>query len=195
MASFKSLRAWFARAVLRNRAARWNHEYSVGHWAGLQTAAETPRLDACVALLRRHAPGGRLLEIGCGEALLQRRLTPDDYQRLVGVDIAEVAISRAQAFASSRVQYLVADMQALQLAEKFDAVIFSESIYYAARPGEVLRSYGRFLDGDGVLIISIFRNKGSDRVWTQIHAEATRVDSVTTTNQEGTWDCEVLRLR
>src|ERR1051326_2433250 len=99
MTSFRSIRAWFRREILRDRAERWNHQYASGRWEGLKTSGENARLDACVALLRRHAPGGRLLEIGCGEALLQRRLAPSDYQRLVGIDISEVAISRAQAFA------------------------------------------------------------------------------------------------
>jgi len=195
MTPFQSVRAWFRREIIRDRAERWNHQYTIGRWEGLKAPAENARIDACVALLRRHAPGGRLLEIGCGEALLQRRLASTDYRRLVGVDISDVAINRAQVFADERVRYLVADMQTLELAEKFDAVIFGESIYYHPRPHELLRSYSRFLDVGGVLVISIFRNKGSARIWTRIRSVTVPIDRATATNEAGAWDCEVLRLR
>ena len=194
MTSLQSVRAWFRREILRNRAERWNHQYIIGRWEGLKAPVENARLDACVALLRRYAPGGRLLEIGCGEALLQRRLVPSDYRRLVGVDISAVAILRAQVVADNRGRYLVADMQGLELDEKFDAVIFTESIYYNSRPHQLLRDYARFLDAGGVFIISIFRNKGSAETWTKIRSVAALIDSATVTNEAGVWDCEVLRL-
>ena len=128
--------------------------------------------------------------IGCGEALLQRRLAPGDYQRLVGVDISDVAINRARVFADDRVRYLVADMQALELDEKFDAVIFTESINYVPRRDQLLRKYARFLNEVGVFIVSIYRNKRSAEVWAEIHSVAAPIESATTTNEAGAWDCE-----
>lgn len=195
MLSFLSVRTWFRREILRDRAERWNHHYAIGRWEGLKSPVEHSRLDACVALVRRHAPGGRLLEIGCGEALLQRHFAPPDYRRLVGVDISAVAISRARAFADDRVRYLVADMRALEIDEMFDAVIFTESIYYDPQPHCLLQNLVRFLTENGVFIVSIFRNKGSAETWTKIHSVAAAIDTTTTTNEGGTWDCEVLRLR
>jgi SAM-dependent methyltransferase len=195
MTWLKSIRAWSRRVILRDRAERWNHQYAIGRWEVLKAPLETARIDACIALLRRHAAGGRLLEIGCGEALLQRRLEPGDYQRLVGVDISDVAINRAQDFANSRVSYSVADMQKLELHETFDAVLFNESIYYVPRPDQLLRNYARCLDDGGVFIVSIYRNKGSVRIWREIHSVAVPIDRATTTNEAGAWDCEVLRLR
>ena len=195
MTFFPSIRAWFRRKILRDRAERWNHQYATGRWEVLKAPIENARFDACIALLRRHAAGGRLLEIGCGEALLQRRLAPGDYQRLVGVDISDVAISRAQAFADNRVRYLVADMQKLELDETFDAVIFTESINYVPRRHQLLRKYARFLNEGGVFIVSIYRNKRSAGIWTEIHSVAAPIDRATTTNEAGAWDCEVLRLR
>jgi len=74
----------------------------------LRAPAEHARLDAGVNLLRRHSPGGCIPEIGCGEALLQRRLAPDDDRSFVGVDISDGAIARARVFADARVRYVVA---------------------------------------------------------------------------------------
>ena len=195
MTRFQSIHAWFRREVLRDRAERWNHQYAIGRWEVLKSPVENARFEACIALLRRHAAGGRLLEIGCGEALLQRRLAPSDYQRLVGVDISDVAIQRARVFADDRVRYLVADMQALELDEKFDAVIFTESINYVPRRHQLLRKYARFLNEGGVFIVSVFRHKRSAGIWTEINSVAAPIDRATTTNEAGAWDCEVLRLR
>jgi 2-polyprenyl-3-methyl-5-hydroxy-6-metoxy-1,4-benzoquinol methylase len=195
MSLLQSFRAWFHRKILRDRAALWNHQYSRGRWEFLKLPLEIARFDACVYLLRRHAHAGSWLEIGCGEALLQRRLAPNDYQRFVGVDLSSVAIARAQPFAGHRVRYFVADMQQLQLNERFDAVIFAESISYVPHPGQLLRAYARFLNPAGVFIVSLFRNQRTADVWTEIHAATATIDQVTTTNAVGTWDCEVLRLR
>lgn len=188
--------AWFRRVILRDRAARWNHQYASGRWELLKAPQEAARLDACAALLRRHAPGGRLLEIGCGEALLQQRLGPGDFARFVGVDISAVAIARAKAVTAGdpRTTYLVADMRALELTEKFDAVIFTESIYYVPDCDAVLRRYAPLLNDGGVFAISIFQNKRSAEVWAQIHAVTSVIDRTTTKNDAGMWDCEVLRL-
>lgn len=195
MPRLNNLAAWFRREVLRDRAARWDHQYASGRWDLLKAPQETARLDACATLLRRHAPGGRLLEIGCGEALLQQRLAPGDFTRFVGVDISAVAIARAQAATAGdpRATYLVADMRELEPTEKFDAVVFTESIYYVPDCAAVLRKYARLLSERGVFVVSIFQNKRSAEVWAQIHAAVTVVDQITTTNAAGMWDCEVAR--
>lgn len=192
---FRNIRGWFRRKILRDRAERWNHQYACGRWEVLKAPVEDARFDACITLLRRHVRGGRLLEIGCGEALLQRRLVSADYQRLVGVDVSDVAISRAQAFADHRVRYLVADMQKLEFDETFDAVIFTESIYYVPHCHQLLRDYARFLSEGGVFIVSMHRHKQSVGIWARIHSVAAPIDSLTTMNEAGAWDCEVLRLR
>ena len=72
--------------ILRDRAARWNYQYASGHWEKLKITAEQARFDVTALLLTRHAPPGRVLEIGCGEALLQQQLNAADYLDWVGVD-------------------------------------------------------------------------------------------------------------
>jgi 2-polyprenyl-3-methyl-5-hydroxy-6-metoxy-1,4-benzoquinol methylase len=191
----QSLSLWLRRVLLRDQAARWDRSYARGRWENLKSPREHMRLDACVEMIRRHAAGGDLLEIGCGEALLQQRLNPGDYRRFVGTDISAVAVGRAQAFANERVSYLVADMRVMELPDRFEAVIFNESINHVSECDRVLRHHARHLRQEGVVVISMFRNKRSGTAWEKIHREARTVDRVTTTNEVGTWDCEVLRLR
>jgi len=182
---------WFRSRILRDRAARWNLQYAVGKWDKLK--AEQARLAATAQLLVRHVPRGRVLEIGCGEALLQQQMNPADYLGWLGVDISELAIRRAQAFATDQVRYLTADMEIFEPGARFDAIVFTESIYYSASPGRLLHRYGRFLNPGGVFIISIFRTKRSDAIWTEIHATAAAFDAIATTNELGAWNCEALR--
>ena len=187
--------SWFKRRVLRDQRERWNHQYATGRWEKLKAPAEQARFDACAGFLRRYAPAGRVLEIGCGEGPLQQRLAPQVYASWHGVDISEVAIAKAQAFAGPRVCYTVADMTHLQPTGPYDAIVFPESIYYVPQRATLLRRYAHSLDAGGVFIISIFETKRSAQVWAEIHAVAVTVDSRTTTNELGTWICEVLRLR
>jgi len=190
---------WIRSRILRDPIARWNYQYAVGKWDKLKN--EQPRIAATALLLTRHVRPGRVLEIGCGEALLQQQLDPADYLGWVGVDISDVAIQRAQAFANENVRYLLADMETLDPGGKFGAIVFTESIYYAADCARLLERYSRFLNPGGVFIISICRTKRSDKIWADIHSVTTVIDTVVTrddtiTDSElNTWDCEVLAPR
>lgn len=166
--------------------------YATGRWEKLKIPAEQVRFDATARLLTRHGPPGQVLEIGCGEALLQQRLQPADYQDWLGIDLSEVAIRRAQAFATAHVRYCVADMELFDPGGRFDVIVFTESIYYSKDSRRLLERYVRFLKPSGLFIISIFRTKRSARIWAGLHAVAVPVDSISTSNELGTWDCEVL---
>ncbi|HET7535253.1 MAG TPA: class I SAM-dependent methyltransferase, partial [Candidatus Didemnitutus sp.] len=151
-----SLLSWFKRRILRDQNERWNHQYARGKWKQLKDPIEHARLIACANLLRRHAPNGDVLEIGCGEAILLRQLTADDYRSWLGVDISDVAVAAAQSFAGERVRFVAGDMRTLALHEHYDAIIFTESIYYVSEPAALLKRYARHLKPGGVFIISNF---------------------------------------
>lgn len=183
---------WFRGRIFRDQAAKWDHQYATGRWEKLKIPAEQARFAATAQLIVRHGPPGQVLEIGCGEALLQQQLKPADYQDWVGIDISEVAIQRAQAFTARQVRYHVADMELFDPGDRFDLIVFTESIYYSTDPRRLLARYVRFLKPGGRFIVSIFRTKRSDRVWAGLHTVASRVDAISTTSELGTWDCEVL---
>ena len=52
--------------------------------------------DRQAGLVRRHAAGGSLLEVGCGTGLILERLS-GDFERVVGVDLSEGMLAHAKA--------------------------------------------------------------------------------------------------
>ena len=189
---------WFQSRILRSKPARWNYQYSIGKWDKLKK--EQPRIAAMAMLLTRHVPRGRVLEIGCGEAVLLQQLNPTDYLSWVGVDISAIAIQRAQAFANKNVRYLMADMETMDPGGKFDVILFTESIYYAVNCVQLLQRYSKFLYPNGIFIVSICRTKRSEKIWADIHSVTTMIDSAVTRDETvtdsalNTWDCEVLSV-
>jgi SAM-dependent methyltransferase len=77
------------------------------------------------------APIGRALEIGCSEGLFTEMLAPR-VGELLGLDIAETALSRARErckrFANA--SFECADINGYFPAGTFDLVICSETLYY-----------------------------------------------------------------
>ncbi len=193
--AFRSLLSWFKRRILRDQNERWNYQYARGKWEQLKNPVEHARLTACAGLLRLHTPGGHVLEIGCGEAILLRHLDPGDYASWLGVDISDVAIARARQFASERARFAPGDMRTFALTDSYDAIVFTESIYYVPERAPLLRRYAKHLKAGGVFIISTFEAKDSAAVWQEIHSVAETIDSAVTKNAHGTWVCEVLRMR
>lgn len=192
MPLFQTTNCWIRGYVFRDQTARWNYQYLTGRWDKLKTQAEQTRFDATARLLARHVSPGDVLEIGCGEAVLQRRLSSADYRSWLGIDLSTVAIQRAQAFTDARTRYLVADMETFEPDVKFDAIVFTESIYYSPDCAQLLRRYSRFLKPNGRFLVSIFRTKRSAAIWANIHRVAPLLDASSTTNDLGTWDCKVL---
>jgi 2-polyprenyl-3-methyl-5-hydroxy-6-metoxy-1,4-benzoquinol methylase len=86
-------------------------------------------------------------------------------------------------------------MTTFTLIADYDAIIFTESINYVTERAALLQRYAKHLKPGGVFIISVFEAKESAKVWEEIHSVTTVIDSTITTNDHGTWVCEVLRMR
>ena len=190
LSSLRLATTWFRSRVLQDQAARWNHQYATGRWEKLKSPAERARFDATAQLLAGHAPAGEILEIGCGEALLQQRMAPGSYRHWLGVDLSAVAIERANAFSNGSAGYVVADMENFAPVAKFDAVVFTESIYYSADSGRLLQRYGKFLKPGGVFVVSIFQTKRSPAVWEKSMRSPA---SSTLTAPRADWGCGIAK--
>lgn len=189
----QKISSFIKRKILRVNRERWNHQYAQGKWEGLKSETEHERFMATVKLLAKWKPNADILEIGCGEAILQQKLEGVPYSSLTGVDLSDVAIARAQVFTNERTRYVAANMEHYHPDNQYDTIIFTESLNYASNPKELLKRYQSYLKKDGVFIVSMYNSKHIPPIWQAIETQFQVLDSIRTTNQRGSWDCKVLQ--
>lgn len=138
----------------------WDREYAEGKWAFLERPDELARYAVIAALVARLAPGGRLLDVGCGEGLLLDHLSdrlgaagPASY---TGIDLSSVAIERGRRREGPGARLLVADAETYQPDGPVDAVVFNESVYYFAEPEVTVAHYRAALAPGGIAVVSMF---------------------------------------
>jgi len=149
-------------------ASLFDSEYAAGEWDHLTDVSERPRYGVIAAYCRHFAPGGRLLDVGCGVGLLSQHINAGANGNYVGIDVSAKAVAAAKAAAGGRGVFHVADVAGYSPEGRFDAVIFNEVLYYLQAPGEVVAQYSRLLAPAGVIIVSqwsgIGRVKGA-QLW------------------------------
>jgi SAM-dependent methyltransferase len=143
----------------RLKASMWNQEYASGHWAVLEEIPDDPVYPH----LEEQARGGDILDLGCGPGAVGNHLNPARYRSYLGVDISEVAIAKARekntaSGRADRNSYLAADILTFETKQKFDAILFGDSIYYfpVRRAAELLDRYCENLKPDGVYVVRMF---------------------------------------
>jgi 2-polyprenyl-3-methyl-5-hydroxy-6-metoxy-1,4-benzoquinol methylase len=117
------------------------------------TAAIAPRVVAAQRLLAgRH---GRLLDVGCGDGALGQLLAPTGAWRLVGGDIADVALELAAPHyhATYRLD-LERDAPAALPDAPFDAIVALEVLEHLFDPTAALRRCRAALTTGGLLVAS-----------------------------------------
>jgi SAM-dependent methyltransferase len=138
-----------------NTSSRWSPtDYATN-------AAFVPALGQAALGLLNPQPGELILDIGCGDGTLTRKIM-DAGARVIGLDASEAMVEAARA---RGVDAFVADAEALDLAEQasrfgqFDAVFSNAALHWMLDPAAVasgvfamLRPGGRFvgeMGGDG----------------------------------------------
>jgi trans-aconitate methyltransferase len=173
-----------------DKSALWNRQYETGQWEVLKSKTEEARFNTLIQLTHEYFQNSRILEMGCGEGLLLRKIEPV-YSYFLGIDISRVAISKALDLKCEKANFVIADMDDYRPSERFDLIIFNESVYYAKKPVELIEYYMQFLNEGGVVATSIFQNIESIKIVAQIRRQFNIIKSKETVNQCGTWHCTV----
>lgn len=133
---------------------------NAGDWQGLHSAEQTPRYAAIAEILSTFQTDPKVLDVGCGEAVLRSYLSKDVHY--TGIEPSSLAVRKAiKLDASAKIIHTSAESFDAY-GERFGSIVFNEMLYYADDPVGLVQKYsGLLLDG-GVMLCSIYQKP--DRV-------------------------------
>ena len=161
------------------KARLWNREFSRGRWACLEQTAG----DFVYGRLTQHARGGAILDLGCGSGNTATELDERCYETYRGVDISDVALVQARERSAAigrggRNRFEQADIATYVPTQKYDLILFRDSLYYVRPPQRIapmLERYAASLNPGGVFIVRLFNAGGRYAQIARIIAERYRI--------------------
>lgn len=181
----KKIKSWIKTYLLPYRYLhvsenKWEEQYKRGHWEYLKLSEELPRFSIIAGTLFFYfGEGSSILDLGCGENVLQKMLLPHKYKLYVGVDISQTAVSKALESESENTKFICEDILKYEPDSKFDMIIFNESLYYIKKPCDLLKRYSNFLSENGIILISMWNNKErNNKIWGMIKTDFTTIDEI-----------------
>jgi len=171
---------------------KWDKEYAAGRWDYLHGPAQADRYQALVDFVDLYLHGTRtLLEIGCGEGILQERIPPGAYTLFLGIDISHVAIRRASRHKDPITDYHAADMETYEPPGKFAMIIFNEVLYYSPDHLSLVSRFLPYLETNGHLLVSLNETPKSLDIIRDLEKIVSLVDQKRTVHERGAWHCKV----
>ncbi len=172
-------------------------QYSAAEWDYLHSLGEAPRLGVVSVYCQMLATDGALLEIGCGDGILLRKLDRNRFQQFTGVDLSSVAIERARGLEDDRTTFVCAAAETFVPDRTYDAIVFNEVLEYFDDPLAVVRRYEPHLRADGAFVVSMFAGVSTDRtrrIWKMLDGRYRTVTHAKVSNGEGyLWNIKVLK--
>jgi 2-polyprenyl-3-methyl-5-hydroxy-6-metoxy-1,4-benzoquinol methylase len=195
---------WLKRFVDRRRrsdgllqsAQTWEAQYAAGRWDFLSELSELARFSILAGYICHLKPGGKVLDTGCGQGVLLRRLPKSGYSRYIGIDLSGSAISVAQEHGNERSTFLAADCEQYSPEEQFDVIVFNEVLCCLQDPLRTVGRYVRSLNPDGLLLVSLCTAaRGSSSILSRLKQTYATVDEVRVVHagRRVTWVCIALR--
>jgi trans-aconitate methyltransferase len=119
---------WRALRALGGGRSSWNQQYEAGFWGSRERRPHT------VDLVARLCAGGRLVEFGCGEGELPHLLAQGSFSSYHGLDISDIAVERAGAWAAEAglegCRFDQGDMAQWPGDEAVALILAEECLYY-----------------------------------------------------------------
>ena len=120
--------------------------------AGLNEDLEQPAM----ARMLPGVAGADVLDIGCGDGTLARRLASQGARRVLGIDPSERMLTLAASHPGPQVRYCRASAESLALTpESLDLVVSSLALHYVAEYDTLIQRIGRWLRPGGHLAYSV----------------------------------------
>jgi 2-polyprenyl-3-methyl-5-hydroxy-6-metoxy-1,4-benzoquinol methylase len=171
---------------------KWEKEYAAGRWDYLHKPGQAERYKAVLDFVSRYLRGNRaILEIGCGEGILQSRMPPGMYSRFLGIDLSHVAIRKAARFKDSITEYRTGDMETYIPPGKYAMIIFNEVLNYSTDPLRTVQRYLPYLEADGLLLFSLNETPWALEIIGSLEKAFPLVDEKRTIKERGAWHCKL----
>ena len=172
----------------------WDSQYSLARWDFLKQIEELGRYFVIAGYCHYFKEGGTILDLGCGEGILQERLCYTKYSRYVGVDTSAEAIGKTFGRDCEKTLFVQADISDYNPDGRFDIVIFNECLYYLKDPLGAVNRYASFLEEGGLLIVSMYVNENNNRIWKMLEKSWDILDEVLVVNKTArhSWVIKVL---
>jgi len=177
-------------------AQTWEAQYAAGRWDYLAQLSELARFSILAGYICHLKPGGTVLDTGCGQGVLLRRLPSSCYSRYVGIDVSSSAISVAQEQGNERSTFLAADCEEYSPTEHFDVIVFNEVLCCLRDPLRTVERYMRSLNPGGLLLVSMCTAaSGSSTILRRLKRAYATVDEVRVVHsgRKVSWVCTALR--
>lgn len=169
----------------------WEARYASGLLKKYRGLDEVARYGVIVGYCSYFKQPPAILDIGCGEGILQERLH-HSYERYVGIDYSDEAIRRASGKQDEKTVFIAADASSHSLDEGFDIIVFNECLYYLEDPLAIVRKYESTLQADGIFVVSMYEHLKSHKIWEILDAHYAEVDDVRVVQEKKTtWTIKV----
>jgi 2-polyprenyl-3-methyl-5-hydroxy-6-metoxy-1,4-benzoquinol methylase len=181
---------------LLQSAQTWEAQYAAGRWDFLAELSELARFSVLAGYIYHLKPGGTILDTGCGQGVLLRRLPSSGYSRYVGIDLSGSAIAVAQEHANERSTFFAADCEEYSPTEHFDVIVFNEVLCCLGDPLRTVERYVRSLKAGGILLVSLCTAaRGSSTILRGLKRAYATVDEVRVVHsgRKVSWVCTALR--
>ena len=181
---------------LLQSAQTWEAQYAAGRWDFLAELSELARFSVLAGYICHLKPGGTVLDTGCGQGVLLRRLPSSCFSRYVGIDVSSSAISVAQELGNDRTTFLAADCEEYSPSEHFDVIVFNEVLCCLRDPLRTVERYSRSLNPGGILLVSLCKAaRGSATIRRRLKRAYATVDEVRVVHsgRKVSWVCTALR--
>jgi len=175
---------------------KWDKMYNSGEWNYLSGIGELAHYSVIIGYCEFVSPNGLILDVGCGEGLLAKRLEPLAHEKYIGIDISNKAIEIAKNSNTNcnLTSFIATDAESYIPPHTMDIIIFNESLYYFNDIATTMQHYESFLNIDGHFIISMFDQPESDDCWDYINKHYNIIDAVKLSNKDGlSWNCKLAK--
>lgn len=160
---------------------RWNRGFASGHMDYMAALHELPRYSMLAGFLQYFGPDVEVVDVGCGQGLLRRRVAPDSFTGYVGIDPTPAAIAMAKKLEDERTSFLVGDISVVG-DRRFDVAMCNEVLSMVPEPEALVDGVMGVLKPGGIVLTSIWRHPGDRVLWRLLDERLERVDLVKVRN-------------